>query len=343
MKKIGIVLISIFTILSLTLMGCGSKDLSLGTLIKDLQKGNVEEAKNLLIKSDTNDEFKLYNSNLSKDLLKEYYKNVTFKVVKMNKESKSATAKVKFEYPNMKTLGEDAFKDTFNGKEIASVKDSSNTIIKNITEKLSKGSFNKENKEIDINFEKGTDNWLIKNNADLNDILCTQLNYITVLTEGSNFTMESVTALKNLDVDWFSKHNQTFNHKSISDINKVKPYLTKISSKDKIKFNSCSIDGDKLNVNVTVSTPNMPKLLSDNYADINTKYANTPLEAQTEENAAKILTDYLSTSKFEMLENKFDIGTVYKPDDNKIELAKDTISGDTIANYMFGDMDNLGM
>ncbi|MGV3220047.1 hypothetical protein ACEE95_10320 [Clostridium baratii] len=346
MKKKLLTLSSIFILLTMFLTGCGSSgsSLSLDTLMSKLQKGDVSDAKNLIIKSDTNDEFKLYDNNIAdSDLGKAYYKNVTFNVVKMDKSDKSANAKVKFEYPNMKSLVGKAFKETFENKDISSIDNPKKQLVSKIIDELKSDSFEKDSKEIDITFEKGTDDWLIKDSEDLNDILCNQLNIVQVATNSTEFTLSGVKALKTFDFDWFAKHSPDFESSSLEEIKSIKPYLVKISAKDKIKFNSINVENNNATINISVSTPNIPKLVSENSATLDNSYATTATETNSEETAFKLITDCLNTSKFEMLDNKCDLTTTYNPDDNTVKFDNDSDSGSTFTNYVFGDIDNMNL
>ncbi|MEI2421161.1 hypothetical protein V6O07_12885, partial [Arthrospira platensis SPKY2] len=131
----------------------------------------------LLIKSSDDKNFNLCDLNSISDQIEtSYYKDVTFKVLKMDKQDKTASAKVKFEYPDMGDLTQNAFKEVFNGKDVAEVEDPSKKIAEIVVNNLNNDSFKKLDKEVDLNFEKGKDNWLIKFNEDLDTILCKPLN-----------------------------------------------------------------------------------------------------------------------------------------------------------------------
>lgn len=345
MKKLLSIFLCIFLISGFILTGCGSdSDLSLDTLIKDLQKGDDSNAKNILIKSDTNDEFKLYDDTLaSSDIGKEYYKNITFKVIKLDKEKNTATAKVKFEYPNMKNLCEKTFNDIFVGKDIASTNFSKDILINDITKKLNDKSFDKENKEIDISFEKGTDDWLIKDSSNLNEILCTQLNYIYTLYNCTDLSLNTIKSFKNLDIDWIKKHFADFNLNKFNNdnVNELKSYLTKISSKDKIQFTSCSLTENKLNINVTSNTPDIPSLVNDNSVEISDKIMHQATETNSNIVTMKAITDCLNTKKFNMLEYKFNLESEVNPNNKIVSSTTESTPPANIMNYIFGDLDEV--
>lgn len=346
MKKFSLILLSALMIGALFLAGCGSSDsdLSLDTVIKDLQKGDVSNVKNIIVKSDTNDEFKFYDSNIAtSDLGKAYYKDVTFKVIKMDKNDSTATAKVKFEYPNLKAISEKAFKTVYADKDASTITDGDKQIEKAILTALNDKSFEKEDKEIDINFEKGTDDWLIKANPDLINILCGELNNVYVVTNGTMFDYECINALKNLDISWIEKNTSSFKSGDYKDLknSKAKSFFTNVSKRDKITFNDCKIDGNILNINISVITPDLPELVEENYSEMQSKINSQATETNADEVIYNTLNHYVNNNKLSTITNKFDLETAYNEDNNKFTDTEDTIDGATIANYIFGDMDNV--
>lgn len=346
-KKLGIVLCSAIVALSLGLVGCGSdSDLSLDSLVKNLQSGDISKAKDLLIKSSNNENFNLYDLNsISADIEKFYYKNVTFKVMKMDKQDKTATAKVKFEYPDMNDVDQKAFKEVFNDKEALDVDNASVKLADSIVNNLKDGSFKKLDKEVDLSFEKGTDNWLIKYNDDLDSILCKPLNDTYVLCNGTNYTLDGMRAFKNLDMDWLKKNCADFSAQSLTgDDKKNMTYLSKISKRDNIIFNEYTINDDNaLDINMTIKSPNVPKLYQDNFDDMEAKFEKQATESNYQQISLKIITEYLNNKKFDMLENKADVVIAYDATDNKFNFDfNDGISAEDLVNNIFGDLSNMG-
>uniref|UniRef100_UPI0039EA73EB hypothetical protein n=1 Tax=Clostridium perfringens TaxID=1502 RepID=UPI0039EA73EB len=303
-KKIHIIAFIMIGLLSSMFIGCGSsKNLSLDSLLKNLQNGDISKAKNLMIKSSNDENFKLYDLNsISNDIEKSYYKKITFKVVKMEEQDKTANAKVKFEYPDMNDLNQKAFKEIFKDKEAISVDDSNKKIVENIVNNLNNDSFKKIDKEIDLEFEKGSDDWLIKFNEDLNSVLCKPLNDIYIVCDGTKYTVEGLKALKNLDVDWFKKNSDGFKNESIDEESKkYMKYLANISKRDKISFNDYKIEEDSLSINTIIKAPDISKLYKDNYDEIEEKFMAQATEANAEEVSFKLISDYLNNKKFDII------------------------------------------
>lgn len=345
-KKLGMVLCSVIVILSICLVGCSSdSNLSLDSLIKNLQNGEISKAKELLIKSSDDKNFNLYDLNsISSEIEKSYYKNITFKVLKMDKQDKTATAKVKFEYPDMNDLSEKAFKEIFNEKEAIDIEDSNKKIVENVINNLNNKSFKKLDKEVDLNFEKGKDDWLIKFNDELDSILCKPLNDTYVVCDGTKYTIEGLRAFKNLDMGWFKKNSEAFSNQSVSEDNKKNiSYLTKISKKDNIRFNDYKIEDGKLSINTTIKAPDIPKLYQDNYYDMEAKFNSQATETNYQQVSFKIISEYLNNKKFDMIENKVDIVTEYNTSDNKVKFNfNDGVSAEGLFNDIFGNINNMG-
>lgn len=345
-KKIHIIAFIMIGLLSSMFIGCGSsKNLSLDSLLKNLQNGDISKAKNLMIKSSNDENFKLYDLNsISNDIEKSYYKKITFKVVKMEEQDKTANAKVKFEYPDMNDLNQKAFKEIFKDKEAISVDDSNKKIVENIVNNLNNDSFKKIDKEIDLEFEKGSDDWLIKFNEDLNSVLCKPLNDIYIVCDGTKYTVEGLKALKNLDVDWFKKNSDGFKNESIDEESKkYMKYLANISKRDKISFNDYKIEEDSLSINTIIKAPDISKLYKDNYDEIEEKFMAQATEANAEEVSFKLISDYLNNKKFDIIENKLDIITKYSISENKVKFSFDNgLEIENLFNAIFGNINNIG-
>ena len=345
-KKIPIIVFVMIGLLSSMFIGCGSsKNLSLDSLLENLQNGDISKAKNLIIKSSNDENFKLYDLNsISSDIEKAYYKKITFKVVKIEEQDKTASAKVKFEYPDMNDLSQKAFKETFKDKEAISVDNSNKKIVENIINNLNNNSFKKIDKEIDLEFEKGSDDWLIKFNEELDSVLCKPLNDLYIVCDGTKYTIEGLKALKNLDVDWFKKNSDGFKNESIDEESKKHmKYLVNISKRDKISFNDYKVEEDGLSINTTIKAPDVCKLYKDNYDDMEEKFMSQATETNAEEVAFKLISDYLNNKKFDMIENKLDIITEYSISDNKVKYSFDNGLGiENLFNAIFGNINNMG-
>ncbi|MGL5478266.1 MAG: hypothetical protein ACRDCB_04385 [Clostridium sp.] len=179
MKKVLISCISIIMLSALILTGCGDKDLSIKRLFDDLKTGNIEDARSLIVSPNMESIFGNVKLDLVKsDLGKEYYSHISFDMSDINIKDDTASATVKFTYPDMEKEVDKASKEVSNGKNPKDIKDFNKLVISKVTANLKSGNFEKKESNLEMRFEKGINEWLIKDNNELNNIIFDELNLV---------------------------------------------------------------------------------------------------------------------------------------------------------------------